>query len=150
MGFGLPAAIGAKLALPEQPVVLVTGDGSLLMNCQELATLAEQRLAVKILLFNNGCLGMVRQWQELFYAGRYSSIRLAGPDFVRLADAFGVPARRAAAPDAVREALGWLLDEPGPGLLECVVAPEENVWPIIPPGRDVRDIITGPAPGRKE
>lgn len=135
MGFGLPAAVGAQIARPGEPVVVVCGDGGFLMNCQELATVAEHGLPVKVFVLNNGFLGMVRQWQEAFYAKRYSSVHLANPDFVLLSQAFGVPAKRVEAPGELEDAVALTLATDGPALLDCRVDPEENVLPFIPPNR---------------
>ncbi|MDD5348601.1 MAG: biosynthetic-type acetolactate synthase large subunit [Chthoniobacteraceae bacterium] len=142
MGFGLPAAIGAALAAPGRRVVCVSGDGSLLMNVQELATLAEWNLDVTVILLNNNRLGMVRQQQELFYGKRYSaSVFERQPDFAALARAFGIRAcdlGEAADPAAMlKEALA----QPGPCLVNLPIAPEENVFPIVPPGAANTDMI---------
>jgi acetolactate synthase-1/2/3 large subunit len=146
MGFALPASVGVQLGRPGQLVVAVAGDGGFLMNCQELATVAEHGLPVKMVVLNNGYLGMVRQWQDQFYQRRYSSVRLFSPDFVQLAKAFGIPGRRVEHPGDVRGSLRWALDEPGPTLVEFVVNPEENVLPIIPPWAGADSIIqAGPA-----
>ena len=143
MGFGLPAALGAKLGRPEAKVWAVVGDGGLQMNSQELATVAQEGAAVKIALMNNGFLGMVRQWQELFFDRRYSASPLLGPDFVQLAAAYGVPARRVERAGEVAEALAWAEAVAGPALVEFVVAPEENVYPMVPPGKSLADVIEG-------
>jgi len=135
MGYGLPAALGAKVARPRTPVVLVTGDGSFQMSLQQLATIREEDLAVKIVLFNNGYLGMVRQWQELFQNGRYSAVKPSPyPDFCKLASAYGIKAARASSRARLRRLLPELLDSEGPALLECRIQPEANVFPIVPPG----------------
>ena len=142
MGFGLPAAIGAQLADPGARVINVSGDGSFLMNVQELATLKRYGLPVKVLLFDNRYLGMVRQQQELFYAGRYSEVDLSdNPDFVEVARAFGIPALRASRVDEVDAVLEALLDTPGPMLVHVPVAREDNVWPIVAPGRGNHEMI---------
>lgn len=141
MGFALPAAVGVQVAHPGRLVVAVAGDGGFLMNCQELATVAEQGLPIKIVVLNNGYLGLVRQWQEQFYHRRYSSVRLFNPDFVQLAKAFGIPGRRVDQPGDVQSGVGWVLAEPGPALVEFVVNPEENVLPIIPAGAGTDSII---------
>ncbi len=142
MGFGLPAAIGAQLADPGARVINVSGDGSFLMNVQELATLKRYDLPVKILLFDNQYLGMVRQQQELFYAGRYSEVDLSdNPDFVEVARAFGIPALRASRGDEIDAVLETLLDTPGPMLVHVPVAREDNVWPIVAPGRGNHEMI---------
>jgi acetolactate synthase-1/2/3 large subunit len=143
MGFGLPAAIGAALAEPERPVLCFTGDGSLLMNVQELATAAEEGVNVKIILLNNGHLGLVRQQQELFYGGRYQASRFhVEPDFAALARAFGMNATRLddAAGDP-RAALARALATPGPCLVDVPIAREQNVYPMVPPGAANRDML---------
>ena len=134
MGFGLPAAMGAQVACPERTVVLVNGDGGFMMNVQELATIARLRLPIKIVLLDNASLGMVRQWQELFFAERYSEIDLSdNPDFAALAQVFGIPARHIDARADVDAALAALLAEPGPALLHVSIDARANVWPLVPP-----------------
>ena len=142
MGFGLPAAIGAALAAPERPVLCFTGDGSLLMNLQELATAAEERVNVKVILLNNGHLGLVRQQQQLFYGGRYQASRFrAEPDFAALARAFGIEAVRLGDASDPREALAAALATPGPCLVDVPIAREQNVYPMVPPGAANRDML---------
>ncbi len=144
MGYGLPAGIGAKLAHPEETVVVVSGDGSIMMNIQELATLKRYDIDVRIVLLDNSSLGMVRQWQELFFAGNYSEIDLSdNPDFAALARVFGLQARTIERRDQVDEALDWLLNEPGPSLLHVRIDPTANVWPLVPPGKNNADMIQG-------
>lgn len=148
MGFGLPAAIGAALAEPGRPVLCFTGDGSLLMNLQELATAAEERVDVKIVLLNNGHLGLVRQQQQLFYGGRYQASRFhAEPDFAALARAFGMPATRLddSAGDP-RAALAAALATRGPCLIDVPIAREQNVYPMVPPGAANRDMLIAGEP----
>ena len=136
MGYGVPAAIGAALACPGASVVCVSGDGSILMNIQELATIKRYRLPVKIVLLDNASLGMVRQWQELFYEQRYSEVDLSdNPDFVQVAQAFGIPAFAIERRDEVQPALDRLLAAPGAMLLHVRIDPRSNVWPLVPPGR---------------
>ena len=136
MGYGLPAAIGAQLADPDRTVVNVTGDGSIMMNIQELATLARYQLPVKVIVLNNQCLGMVRQWQELFLERRYSEVDLSdNPDFARVSEAFGVPAAWVSTRSEVPAAIEALLKQPGPGLLHVLLEQETNVWPMVPPGQ---------------
>ena len=136
MGYGVPAAIGAALACPGASVVCVSGDGSILMNIQELATIKRYRLPVKIVLLDNASLGMVRQWQELFYEQRYSEVDLSdNPDFVQVAQAFGIPAFAIERRDEVQPALDRLLAAPGAMLLHVKIDPRSNVWPLVPPGR---------------
>ena len=134
MGFGLPAAMGAQFACPDRTVVLVNGDGGFMMNVQELATIARCKLPVKIVLIDNSALGMVRQWQELFFAERYSEIDLSdNPDFAALARVFGIPAHHISLRDEVDGALAELLAAPGPALLHVTIDIKANVWPLVPP-----------------
>lgn len=135
MGFGFPAAIGAALGNPGAQVVCIAGDGSLQMNIQEMATAVEVGVPVKVLLLNNGVLGMVRQWQTLFYNDRFSGTTfVSNPNFVALAQAYGWEAARAEAPEEVKGALSVMLAHEGPYLLEVVVPAEANVYPMVPPG----------------
>ncbi|KRA53701.1 acetolactate synthase catalytic subunit [Pseudoxanthomonas sp. Root65] len=134
MGFGLPAAMGAQFACPDRTVILVNGDGGFMMNVQELATIARCKLPVKIVLIDNSALGMVRQWQELFFAERYSEIDLSdNPDFAALARVFGIPAYHISQRDEVEGALADLLATPGPALLHVTIDIKANVWPLVPP-----------------
>ncbi|WP_421244898.1 acetolactate synthase 2 catalytic subunit [Aeromonas sp. 601019] len=135
MGFGLPAAIGAKMSRPQDEVVLVSGDGSFMMNVQELGTIRRAQLKVKMVLLDNQRLGMVRQWQELFFDGRYSETILSdNPDFVALAAAFGIPGETITCKEEVAPALDRLLAHDGAYLLHVAISEEENVWPLVPPG----------------
>jgi len=135
MGYGLPAAIGAQVAHPGKPVVCVSGDASVLMNIQELSTAVQHRLPVKLVLCNNGRMGMVRQWQELIHEGRYShSYTEALPDFVALARAFGWQALRVTRREELDAALLRCLGSDGPFFLDVQVAAEENCFPMIPAG----------------
>ncbi len=144
MGFGLPAAIGAALASPDRPVVCFTGDGSLLMNLQELATAAEEQVAVKVILLNNARLGLVRQQQELFYGGRYhASTFHAEPDFAAIARGFGLRAYDLGVCGDAEETLARALTEPGPVLVNVPIAADENVYPMVPPGAANREMIGG-------
>jgi acetolactate synthase-1/2/3 large subunit len=148
MGFSLPAAMGAAFAAAPLPVISISGDGGFQMNMQEMATIVEHKLPLKILIINNGFLGMVRQWQELFWRGRYSHVELANPDFVKLAEAFGCPASRVTRTDEVEDALRTMLAHTdGPILLECRVAKEDNVYPMIPAGQSVEEMLDTPEPG---
>ena len=136
MGYGLPAAIGAKVAKPENTVVCVSGDGSIMMNVQELATLKRYGIDVKILLFDNSALGLVRQWQELFFEGNYSEVHLDdNPDFAGVARAFGIQARSIKEPEEVSDAIEWLLNTQGAAMLHVSIDSMENVWPLVPPGK---------------
>jgi acetolactate synthase-1/2/3 large subunit len=147
MGYGLPAAIGAQIARPEARVFVVTGDGSIMMNVHELATIARYRLPVKIVLLDNQALGMVRQWQELFFDRRYSEIDLSdNPDFVRVAEAFGIDAFRVEHAADEGAAIDRLLGARGPVLAHVVIDREANVWPIVPTGQSNAAMIDGGAP----
>jgi acetolactate synthase-1/2/3 large subunit len=140
MGFGLPAAIGAQVARPDATVVCVTGEGSLLLNVQELATAAHQQLPVKVIMLDNGCLGMVRQQQDMFWDGRRSAVDLGGtPDWPALAAAFGIAGREAG--DDVEDAIAATLAEPGPALLRVPIDPDEDCLPMFRPGGAARDMI---------
>jgi acetolactate synthase I/II/III large subunit len=144
MGYGLPAAIGAQVAHPDKLVVCVTGDASVLMNIQELATAVQHKCPVKVILSNNGCMGMVRQWQELHHDGRYShSYSEAMPDFVALARAFGWSARRVEHADDLEAALAECLSSETPYFLDVVVAQTENCFPMIPSGRGHHEVLLG-------
>ena len=135
MGYGLPAAMGAQVGRPGARVVLITGDGGIQMNIQELATIRENDLPVKVVIVNNGCLGMVRQWQEFFYRRRYSqTVWKFSPDFAAIAAAYGIPGRMVTEPGEVAGAVEELFNTPGPGLLDFRVVMEENVLPMIPAG----------------
>ncbi len=144
MGFGLPAAIGAAFAAPDRPLACLTGDGSFLMNIQELDTCARYGIPVKIFLFNNGSLGMVRQWQELFYKERYAHTVTDGlVDFARVAEAFGVRGTRVSSEQEVDGAIEGALAADGPALVEFRIAMEEKVFPMIPPGAGMDEMIEG-------
>jgi acetolactate synthase-1/2/3 large subunit len=133
MGYGLPAAIGAQIGRPDQLVINVAGDGSLQMNIQELATIATYHLPVKIILLNNNYLGMVRQWQEHFFEKRYSGTLLENPDFIKLAEAYGVKGYLLKERGKIKDLLEEALSVSGPVLVDCRVNPEENVFPMVPP-----------------
>ena len=142
MGFGLPAAIGAQLQDPAARVVCVSGDGSIQMNIQELATLRRYQLPVKIVLLDNQALGMVRQWQELFFDKRYSEVDLSdNPDFVALARAFGIKALHLDRADGMDAALQALLAAEGPALLHVAIDTAANVWPLVPPNRSNSEML---------
>ncbi len=143
MGFGLPAAIGAKLARPQDTVITVSGDGSFMMNVQELATIKRFRLPVKIVIVDNQRLGMVKQWQQLFFNERYSETDLSdNPDFVALAAAFAIPGHCITRKDEVESALEAMFTWPGPYLLHVCIDDKDNVWPLVPPGAANEDMIT--------
>ena len=141
MGYGLPAAFGAKLAQPEREVICVVGDGGFQMTLQELGMCAQWNVGVKILLLDNTFLGMVRQWQQLFFERRYSSVHLENPDFIKIADGFGVKGKKITKPEEVDDAIAEMLAYDGPYLLHVMVEKEENVFPMVPSGAAVSDII---------
>lgn len=141
MGFGLPAAIGAKIGNPEREVVAIVGDGGFQMNIQELGTVMQSKIGVKIVLMNNHFLGMVRQWQELFYDKRYAFTRLDNPDFQKVASAYGIASERVLNPADLDGVVERMLNSPGAYLLEVAVREEENVFPMIPAGATLSDII---------
>ena len=143
MGFGLGAAIGAQVAHPERRVVLISGDGSFHMNLNELTTLASYELPVVVIVMNNSVLGMVRQWQKLFYGGRFSQTDPhRKTDFVKLAEAFGVTGMRITRPEEVDDVVQRALELKKPVVVDCQISPDENVLPMIPPGASVDRIIT--------
>ncbi len=142
MGFGLPAALGAQAAYPDRQVIDISGDGSFQMNSQEMATLVQYRLPVKIAILNNNFLGMVRQWQQLFFNRRYSQTCLELPiDFAKLAEAYGAAGLRATRPDEVEGVIRQALETPGPVIMEFKVAREENVLPMVPAGAGLNEMV---------
>jgi acetolactate synthase-1/2/3 large subunit len=142
MGFGLPAAMGAAVGCPEQTVVCVTGDGSVQMNSQELATCVANRIPVKVLILNNGYLGMVRQWQELFWDNRYSHVDMGqSPDFVKLAEAYGATGIRLTQKESLVDDLRAAIATEGPVVVDIRVTREENVYPMIAPGAAAREMV---------
>jgi acetolactate synthase-1/2/3 large subunit len=147
MGFGLPAAMGAKVGCPDSAVWCIDGDGSFQMTIQELGTIAQEKVGVKIAIIHNSYLGMVRQWQELFYGRRYVATPLSSPDFVKIAEAYGIPALRVDCREDVAPAIQKAMAEPGPFLIDFIVEPEENVYPMVPPGAALAEVLEEP---RKE
>ncbi len=142
MGYGFPAAIGAQLGVPDATVFDIAGDGSIQMNIQELATAVEQKLPVKIAILNNKYLGMVRQWQELFFDKRYSHTCIdCQPDFIKLAEAYGAHGIRVTEPEKVREAIEEAISIKGPVVLDFIVEAEENVWPMVAPGAAISEMM---------
>ncbi|MDQ3719938.1 MAG: biosynthetic-type acetolactate synthase large subunit [Actinomycetota bacterium] len=142
MGFGLPSAMGAKVAMPDEQVVCLAGDGSLIMNVQELATCVTEEIPVKVMIMNNGYLGMVRQWQELFWDRRYSSVDMgSSPDWVKLADAFGAKGVQLTQKESLVDDMKEALAEDGPVVVDVRVTPEENCYPMIPAGQAARDMV---------
>ncbi len=145
MGFELPAAMGAKIGCPDVTVWCIAGDGGFQMTIQELGTIAREKVAVKIAIMNNGYLGMVRQWQDLFYEKRYFATPLSCPDFVKIAEAYGIPGMIVKSKQEVVPAIKKAMSEPGPFLINFMVKPEENVYPMIPPGAALSEIIEEPS-----
>ncbi len=152
MGYGFPAAIGAQIGRPDATVIDVAGDGSIQMNIQELATAVQNRLPVKIAVLNNGFLGMVRQWQELFYDRRYCQTCLeVAPDFIKIAEAYGAVGMRATHPDEVDKVIEEALSvKDRPVVMDFAVDREENVFPMVPAGKAIRDMMLGPQPEKKK
>lgn len=144
MGYGLPAAMGAKVACPDKKVILFTGDGSIMMNCQEMATIADHDIDIKIVILHNFILGMVGQWQRLFYNHHYSQSILKGKrDFVKLADAMGIKGYRLEKKEELETRLPEILAEPGPALIDCIVPEDENVIPMVPGGKRLDQMVLG-------
>lgn len=144
MGFGLPAGLGAKIGCPDRTVITIVGDGGFQMTMQEMGTIYQTGAAVKIVLLNNNFLGMVRQWQELFFDKRYASTELINPDFIKLSEGFRIPATRVSERSNLSEAIDAMLAHPGPYLLEVMVEKEGNVFPMVPAGAAVSEIMLEP------
>jgi len=144
MGFELPAALGAKIGRPDETVWCIAGDGGFQMTIQELATIVQEKAAVKIAIMDNSFLGMVRQWQELFYRKRYVATPLSGPDFVKIAEAYGIPGLRVKRKEEVVPAIQKAMAEPGPFLIDFKIEPEENVYPMVPPGASLSEVLEEP------
>jgi acetolactate synthase-1/2/3 large subunit len=144
MGFGVPAGMGAKLARPDAQVVTISGDGSFFMNIQELATLRRYNIPLKIVLLDNASLGLVRQWQELFFDRNFSEIDLSdNPDFAAVAQAFGIEAFRISKREEVSPGIARLLAATGPCLAHVLIDAKDNVWPLVPPGKSNSDMMHG-------
>ena len=143
MGYGIPAAIGNQVAFPKNTVICITGDASIQMNIQELGTIAQYQLPVKIILLNNNWQGMVRQWQQSFYGERYShsSMNEGMPNFVQLANAYGINAKQISSPNNLKEQLQEVLDTPGPCLVDCQIIKDENCYPMVAPGKSNSQMI---------
>jgi acetolactate synthase-1/2/3 large subunit len=144
MGFALPAAIGAQMGLPDEQVWVTAGDGGFQMNIQELATVVQEKLPIKIAILNNGYLGMVRQWQQLFFEGRYSGTPLLGPDFAQVAQAYGIPGLTVREKSEAVPAILQAMKADGPLLIDFRIVQEENVYPMVAPGAPVHDMIRRP------
>jgi acetolactate synthase I/II/III large subunit len=147
MGFAVPAAMGVALARPTDPVWAISGDGGFQMNMQEMATMVQEGIPVKMAIFNNGYLGMVRQWQQFFHGRRYSATPIWSPDYVRLAEAYGIPGWRVESADDAMAVARKAAAAPGPALVEFIIEQEANVYPMIPPGGSLSEPIEGePSP----
>lgn len=140
MGFALPAAIGAKLGVPEREVVAIIGDGGFQMNLQELGTILQSEIGIKIIILNNQFLGMVRQWQELFFEKRYSFTEMISPEFTYLAEAYSIPSKKVCERSDLKDSLKTMMEHDGAYLLEIIVKKEENVFPMVPTGSSVSNI----------
>ncbi|HXY73898.1 MAG TPA: thiamine pyrophosphate-dependent enzyme, partial [Dehalococcoidales bacterium] len=144
MGFGLPASIGVKMGRPDSTVWVIDGDGSFQMTLHELATIVQEKLNIKIAIMNNGFLGMVRQWQELFHGRRYVATPLWGPDFVKLAEAYGIPGTKVRLKEEVVPAIQKAMATDGPFLVDFGIEPEENVYPMVPSGANLTQMLETP------
>jgi acetolactate synthase-1/2/3 large subunit len=145
MGYGFPAALGVQVAHPESLVIDIAGEASFMMNLQELSTVAQYRLPVKVFVVNNRWMGMVRQWQELLHGERYSESYMESlPDFVKLAEAFGLTGLRAEAPEELDDKIMEMIETPGPVILDCAVEQLENCFPMIPSGAAHYQMLLGP------
>jgi acetolactate synthase-1/2/3 large subunit len=146
MGYSLPAAIGAQMGKPDEQVWVIAGDGGFQMTMVELSTVAAERLPIKIAIINNGYLGMVRQWQDVFYDKRYAGTPLHNPDFVKIADAYGIPAIAVNSKEDVEGAIRQAQSHDGPFLIDFQVDPFTNVYPMVAPGMSNADMIRRPMP----
>ena len=144
MGYGVPAAMGAKIGQPDRVVFAMVGDGGFQMTIQELGTISQYEIGIKIIVLNNNFLGMVRQWQQLFFEKRYSFTEMKNPDFVGIAKAYGLASQKVTSRDQLEDAIQEMLDHEGPYVLEVVVEQEDNVFPMIPTGASISDIILEP------
>ena len=141
MGFALPTAIGAKYGAPDKTIVAIAGDGGIQMTIQELGTVMQFKTDIKILILNNQFLGMVRQWQQLFHEKRYSFVNITSPDFVQVAKGYYIDGQKVTERAKLKDALKTMLDHKGSYLLEVMVGKENNVFPMVPQGRGVSEII---------
>jgi acetolactate synthase-1/2/3 large subunit len=150
MGFGLPSAIGAWFANPDKEVWTVDGDGSFQMTLNELATVVQEQANIKILLINNSYLGMVRQWQEFFFDKRYAATPISGPDFVKIGEAYGIPSKRVTKRTEVMDAIEFAKATPGPVLIEYQVEKEDSVFPMVPSGAALDEMMRRPINKKKK
>jgi acetolactate synthase-1/2/3 large subunit len=141
MGFALPAAMGVKMAMPDSSVWVIAGDGGIQMNIQELATLQQEGVAVKVAIMNNGYLGMVRQWQQFFHSRNYSETPMTGPDYTKLAPAYGLTGMRVTRRDEVEGAVQRAMETEGTVIIDFVIESETNVYPMVPPGSAITNMI---------
>jgi len=146
MGFALPAAIGAKFAHPGEEVWAIVGDGGFQMTAAELSTCAQEGIKVNVAVINNGYLGMVRQWQQFFYEGRYAATPMRGPDFVKLAEAHGLVGLRVTERDQIVETVARARAADGTVVIDFRVEQEDSVYPMVPAGADLHDMIRRPSP----
>jgi acetolactate synthase-1/2/3 large subunit len=140
MGFGVPAGIGAKIGRPEKPVIAFVGDGGFQMTIQELGTIMQYNVPVKIIVLNNNYLGMVRQWQDMFFDKRYASTELINPDFVMISNAYNIPSRKVSKREDLLDSLEEMLAAEGPFVLEIAIEKEGNVFPMVEPGSSVSEV----------
>jgi acetolactate synthase-1/2/3 large subunit len=147
MGFGMPAAMGAKFGKPEEEVWAIVGDGGFQMTICELATARQENVNINIAIINNNFLGMVRQWQELFYDRRYNATPMFNPDFCKVAEAYGIPSMRVTTREQMAESVEFARSIDGPVLIEYMVEREEMVYPMVPSGADLDDMKRRPKPG---
>jgi acetolactate synthase-1/2/3 large subunit len=140
MGFGLPASIGASIGCPDRKVIAFLGDGGFQMTIQELGTILQYNVPVKIILLNNSFLGMVRQWQDMFFKKRYASTEMVNPDFLKIAEGFSIPAKKVSERADLKNSLDDMLASEGPYLLEVVIEKEGNILPMVEPGASVSEI----------
>jgi acetolactate synthase-1/2/3 large subunit len=143
MGYALPAAIGAQMGRRDEAVWVTAGDGGFQMNLQELATVVQEKIPLKIVVLNNGFLGMVRQWQQMFFEGRYSGTPLLGPDFAKLAEAYGIPGFTVLEKAEVEPMLKKAMEIDGPVLIDFRIEQEENVYPMVPAGAGISNMLVG-------
>ncbi|MBI2918630.1 MAG: biosynthetic-type acetolactate synthase large subunit [Chloroflexi bacterium] len=148
MGFELPAGIGVKMGRPQDAVWCVCGDGGFQMTMEELAVAVQEKVAIKVAILNNGFLGMVRQWQDLFFGKRFVATPLLGPDFVKIAEAYGILGLRATRPSEVGPAIERAMEHDGPVVVDFAIQPEENVYPMVPPGGSIGEMLEAPQPVR--
>jgi acetolactate synthase-1/2/3 large subunit len=143
MGFGLPSAMGAQLGAPGKTVIDIDGDGSYLMTCYELATIAEYNIPVKVVILNNDFQGMIKQWQDLFYQRRYSQSPMKNPNFAAMAEAFGIRGIRCDRKEDVPKTVDAMLSHPGPVVVDFYVEPNEHVYPMVPAGKGLHEMELG-------